>query len=64
MEWLTRLNSQLIGLDTSPLIYFIEQNPTYTRDSEFRIINFRSANHLKQLIDSVNLLNSNVLKKG
>lgn len=29
MEWLTRLEGQVIGLDTAPLIYFIEQNPTY-----------------------------------
>lgn len=27
MEWLTRLNHQLIGFDTSPPIYFIKQNP-------------------------------------
>ena len=29
MEWLTRLHGQVVGLDTAPLIYFIEQNPTY-----------------------------------
>jgi len=29
MEWLTRLQGQVVGLDTAPLIYFIEQNPTY-----------------------------------
>lgn len=27
MEWLTRLNHQLIGFDTSPPIYFIKQHP-------------------------------------
>jgi predicted nucleic acid-binding protein len=29
MDWLTQLQGQTVGLDTSPLIYFIEQNPTY-----------------------------------
>lgn len=29
MEWLTPLQSQVVGLDTAPLIYFIEQNATY-----------------------------------
>jgi predicted nucleic acid-binding protein len=29
MEWLTQLQGQIIGLDTAPLIYFIEQNLTY-----------------------------------
>jgi len=29
MEWITQLRGQLVGLDTAPLIYFIEENPTY-----------------------------------
>ena len=29
MEWLTQLQGQIVGLDTAPLIYFIEQNETY-----------------------------------
>ena len=29
MEWLIRLQGQVIGLDTAPLIYLIEQNATY-----------------------------------
>jgi hypothetical protein len=29
MEWLMRLQGQVVGLDTAPLIYFIEQNETY-----------------------------------
>jgi predicted nucleic acid-binding protein len=29
MEWLTRLQDQVVGLDTAPLIYFIEQNEAY-----------------------------------
>lgn len=29
MEWLNQLEGQIIGLDSAPLIYFIEQNPTY-----------------------------------
>lgn len=29
MEWLTQLQDQTIGLDTAPLIYFIEQNSMY-----------------------------------
>lgn len=29
MEWLIQLQGQIVGLDSAPLIYFIEQNPTY-----------------------------------
>lgn len=29
MEWLAQLKGQIVGLDTAPLIYFIEENPTY-----------------------------------
>ncbi|NEQ44682.1 MAG: type II toxin-antitoxin system VapC family toxin [Leptolyngbya sp. SIOISBB] len=29
MEWLTQLEGQTVGLDTAPLIYFIEQNEAY-----------------------------------
>ena len=29
MEWITQLQGQVVGLDTAPLIYFIEENPTY-----------------------------------
>lgn len=29
MEWLSRLQGQVVGLDTAPLIYFVEENPTY-----------------------------------
>jgi predicted nucleic acid-binding protein len=29
MEWLIQLQGQVVGLDTAPLIYFIEQNETY-----------------------------------
>ena len=29
MEWLRQLQGRVIGLDTAPLIYFIEQNATY-----------------------------------
>ena len=29
MEWLEQLRGQGVGLDTAPLIYFIEQNDTY-----------------------------------
>lgn len=29
MEWLIQLQGQIVGLDTAPLIYFIEQNETY-----------------------------------
>ena len=29
MEWVTALHGQVVGLDTTPLIYFIEENPTY-----------------------------------
>jgi predicted nucleic acid-binding protein len=29
MEWLNQLQDQTVGLDTAPLIYFIEQNPKH-----------------------------------
>lgn len=29
MEWLIQLEGQVVGLDTAPLIYFIEQNEAY-----------------------------------
>ncbi len=29
MEWLIQLQGQIVGLDTAPLIYFIDQNETY-----------------------------------
>lgn len=29
MEWLIQLQGQIVGLDTAPLIYFIEQNKSY-----------------------------------
>jgi predicted nucleic acid-binding protein len=31
MEWLAQLQGQVVGLDTAPLIYFIEENPTYLK---------------------------------
>jgi hypothetical protein len=27
MEWLIKLKGKIVGLDTAPLIYFIEENP-------------------------------------
>ncbi len=29
MEWINDLRGKTIGLDTAPLIYFMEENPTY-----------------------------------
>jgi predicted nucleic acid-binding protein len=29
MEWLVQLERQIVGLDTAPLIYFVEENPNY-----------------------------------
>lgn len=29
MEWINQLQGRVVGLDTAPLIYFIEENPTY-----------------------------------
>jgi predicted nucleic acid-binding protein len=29
MEWLAQLHGQIVGLDTAPLIYFIEENSNY-----------------------------------
>ena len=29
MEWIAQLQGRIVGLDTAPLIYFLEENPTY-----------------------------------
>lgn len=29
MEWLNQLQGQVVGLDSAPLIYFVEENPAY-----------------------------------
>ncbi|MGD0733005.1 MAG: PIN domain-containing protein [Terracidiphilus sp.] len=29
MGWLTKLYGTIVGLDTAPLIYFVEEHPTY-----------------------------------
>jgi predicted nucleic acid-binding protein len=29
VEWVAALRGKVVGLDTTPLIYFIEENPTY-----------------------------------
>ncbi len=29
MEWIARLQGKVVGLDTAPLIYFMERNPKY-----------------------------------
>ena len=34
MEWIAQLQGQVVGLDTAPLIYFIEANPTYLEITE------------------------------
>ncbi|MFQ5645784.1 MAG: type II toxin-antitoxin system VapC family toxin [bacterium] len=29
MEWIAKLQGKVVGLDTAPLIYFVEENPAY-----------------------------------
>jgi predicted nucleic acid-binding protein len=29
MEWITKLHGTIVGLDTAPLIYFVEEHPVY-----------------------------------
>ncbi len=31
MEWVAALQGKVVGLDTAPLIYFIEENPAYLK---------------------------------
>ncbi len=31
MEWIDSLRGSVVGLDTTPLIYFIEENPAYLK---------------------------------
>lgn len=33
MGWINDLQGKTIGLDTAPLIYFIEENPVYIYDN-------------------------------
>ena len=35
MEWLDDLQGKTVGLDTAPLIYFIEENPAYIETVRF-----------------------------
>lgn len=41
MEWIAQLQGQVVGLDTAPLIYFIERNSTYLEMTRlfFRALN-------------------------
>ena len=34
MEWISGLQGKIVGLDTAPLIYFIEENPIYLEISK------------------------------
>ena len=35
MEWIDDLKGKTVGLDTAPLIYFIEENPAYIETVRF-----------------------------
>ena len=35
MEWINDLQEKTVGLDTAPLIYFIEENPAYIETVQF-----------------------------
>lgn len=35
MEWINDLRGKTVGLDTAPLIYFIEENPAYIETVRF-----------------------------
>lgn len=35
MEWIDGLHGELVGLDTDPLIYFIEEHPTYLESMRY-----------------------------
>ncbi|MCL1473207.1 type II toxin-antitoxin system VapC family toxin [Argonema antarcticum] len=41
MEWLIQLQGQIVGLDSAPLIYYIEENPIYLQiaDAFFEALN-------------------------
>jgi predicted nucleic acid-binding protein len=41
MEWIAQLQGKVVGLDTAPLIYFMEQNPKYL---EMMLLFFRAFN--------------------
>jgi len=35
VEWINDLQEKTVGLDTAPLIYFIEENPAYIETVRF-----------------------------
>lgn len=41
MEWIAQLQGQVVGLDTAPLIYFVEEHPIYLEitDAFFEVLN-------------------------
>jgi hypothetical protein len=43
VEWINDLHGKTIGLDTAPLIYFIEENPTYIETVEFLMQRYYSS---------------------
>jgi hypothetical protein len=36
VEWINDLQEKTVGLDTAPLIYFIEENPAYIETDDIR----------------------------
>jgi len=37
VEWINDLQGKTVGLDTAPLIYFIEENPAYIEIVRFSL---------------------------
>lgn len=55
MAWIEQLQGQLVGLDTAPLIYFVEENPEYVNvvDTFFNSI---AAGELRVVTSVITLL--------
>ena len=55
MEWIAQLQGKLVGLDTAPLIYFMEQNSNYL---EMMRVFFRSFDRgdFRMVISTVTLV--------
>ncbi|NES20156.1 MAG: type II toxin-antitoxin system VapC family toxin [Symploca sp. SIO3E6] len=55
MEWLDQLQDKVVGLDTAPLIYFVEENFTYLRIVEAFFLAFERG-HFQIITSTVTLL--------
>ena len=54
MEWVEALHGSIVGLDTAPLIYFIEENPQY-RDALREFFGAADRGHFRLVTSTLTL---------